>query len=210
MRFCRLVDETDISALQARTGLIVPVERYKHLREGLDVAFTVLAVGHHSASAAPPHEIRDRMEQVRDAAHRLLGYLGVTPTDAESEKWEPSGLNFNPTVLTTLVDAANEDRHLILSCTKAIGALARFADIARIKAEEMMEKGEAGPSRIRRKACAQMLAAIFWQTFARAPTETTGGPWEKFALWFFDRAGVPITPNAARDLLREVKQSPLK
>ena len=210
MRFGRFVEEEDIAALEAKIGLLVPPDRRKQLRDALDLAFTVLGVGQHSASAAPPHEIRDRMEQVRDTAHRLLEHLGVTPSDADSEKWQPSGLNFNATVLTTLVDAAKGDRRGILTCTKAIGAIARFADLARRRAEEAIEKGEAGTSRVRRQDCGQMLTMIFSEMFGQQPTETIGGPWEKFVLWFFDRAGARVTPNAARDMLREVKRSSLK
>jgi hypothetical protein len=207
MRFPPIVEEADISALEARTGLRVPAERRKRLRDELDVAFTVLAVGQHSANAAPPHQIRDRMEQLRDALHRSLAYLVVNPTDAESEEWEPSGTNFNTPVLTTLVDAANDDRSMILASTKAIGALARFADVARIKAEATIETGEARTSRMNRVACAQLVARAFVETFGKEPTETTGGAWEKFASWAFEFAGAPITPHAARDLLRAVKRS---
>jgi hypothetical protein len=209
MTFPRNVEEKDISALEEAIGLSVPPERRKHLRDGLNVAFTVLAVGRHSANAAQPHEIRDRMEQVRDAAHRLLEHLGVTPTDAMSEKWEPTGINFNETVFAALVDAANDDRALIRSATRAIGAIARFADLARVNAEEMIRKKKSGTSRRNRLACAQTLAVIFVETLGQEPTETTNGPWEKFAVWAFDFAGDPITHNAARDLLRAAKRSPL-
>jgi hypothetical protein len=206
MKFGGFVGDEDISAMEAEIGLGIPGDGRKNLRFGLDCAFTVLGVRQHNASAAPPHEIRDKMEQLRDSLHRGLAHLGVTLSDAESEKWEPSGLNFNPTVLTVLVDAANDDRELIHACTKAVGALARFADLARIKAEATIEKGEAA-SGVKRMACAQMLAAIFLETFGEAPTETKGGPWEKFACWFFHHAGAPITSNIARDMLREVKRS---
>jgi hypothetical protein len=147
------------------------------------------------------------MEQIRDATHRLLIHLGVTPNDAEFEEWEPNDLNFNPTVFVTLVDAANEDRRLIFACTRAIGALARFADRGRIKAEKEME--HAGTtSRNARRWCGQMLVDIFIEMFSQEPTETSGGPWEKFASWAFEFAGAPITPHSARELLRSAKQSP--
>src|SRR5262249_43327771 len=96
---------------------------------------------------------------------------------------------------------------LVLACTKAIGAAARLADLARIKTEAMIEAGEAGTSRMSRVACAQLLALTFVETFGKDPTETTGGDWEKFASWAFDFAGAPITHNAARDLLRAAKGS---
>jgi len=147
---------------------------------------------------------------VRDTAHRLLEHLGINPDDANSDCWEPTGLNFNGTAYKVLVDAANGDRRLITACAKAVGELARFAELIRVGMEASIAEDQPDCKSNARKDCAQWLAATFREAFDMQPTETDGGPWEKFSIWAFRRAGQPITPNAARDLLRSIKRAPPK
>jgi hypothetical protein len=208
MPWVELVTEADIADLEANTGLEVLEDRREWLCLNLDCAFTVLTFGRHTASAAPPNEIRDRMEQVRDTAHRLLTHLGINPEHANSDRWQPTGLNFNGTVYAGLVDAANGDRGHVTACAKAVGDLARFADVIRLKKEEAIEENRSDSQGSARKDCARCLAAAFHEAFDMQPTETGDGPWEKFSIWAFRRAGHPITPHAARDLLRSIKPAP--
>jgi len=62
MPWVEFVTEADIDDLEVNTGLNVPKDQRERLRENLDCAFIEFTCGRHAASAAPPNEIRDRME----------------------------------------------------------------------------------------------------------------------------------------------------
>ena len=203
MPWAASVTESDIADLKLQTDLAIPEALHSTFISKFECALTFIVVHQHEAGEPPPHEIRDRMEAIRADAQRLLERLGVDAGYANSEDWEPTSLHFNGTVLARLVDAANEDRSLIIACVKAIGALLNYADTAREKAQAQVN--DAPAASVKKLAFARALAAMFQEMFGE-PTETANGPWHKFATWAYARAGVPIGTNVPRDLLRKIKK----
>lgn len=206
-KFDDLTDD-DIQGLERIAGLKIPYGKRERLLLDIDCAFDVLAIYMHKAGGPPPHEVRDRMELVRDDAFKLLNRVGLKPGIMDVKGWYPTALDLNRNVLAELEEAANGDRELIFSCVKAIGALAEIADRARCAALSRIEDGWSVAAA--RLAFSKMLLDAYLTAFEEAPTETRNGRWHRFAAWAFKRAGLPLGSDGPRDLLRVLKQNNAK
>jgi hypothetical protein len=176
------ITDDDIKDLELNAQLAIPQAKRGQVMLGLDVAFDVLTVYMHEAGRPPPHEMRNRMTSVRNDLHKILKRLGVKPELLDMKTWHPSALDLNPNIMSELVDGANDDRDLVYSCIRAMGALADIADEARRKAEYRITNAwSVGAARI---AFAQKLMDAHESIFQEPPTETRNGKWHNFATCF--------------------------